>query len=308
MHVPSKGWHRGSWNLKLSQFNSLGRMVGFGPNPSSGELDATIKKVSSAKVFGESIGPFVEEVARQRGISLDEARAWVIRELEHINKKLGVMEPLPFMSTSLGFFDPSSFYGHALLPPGITNWSVLRHEQIVQSYWAGAHFERVLVFWSSRKCNAPADVRHPYVGSQYVLGGEPTERKLMEDIINRDGAPLNYEFVELPEVDEDGRPLSLEKQLNYFVESGQFEHYFRYEHGPEGLKNLYVPSTPNSLYVPLHVKRILGLDDVCFSQAGARLVREMPEYWWPSLQDIMTTPNGILRLWIELRRAGCITD
>lgn len=308
MHVPSKGWHRGSWNLKLRQFNSLGRMVGLGPNPSSGELDAIIKKVSSAKVFAESIRPFVEDVARKHGITFDEAWKKVVEELEHVNKKLGLMEPLPFMNMNLGFVDPQNFYGIALWPPGITNWAVLRHEQIVQAYWAGAHIERVLVFWSSRKCDAPADVRHPYVGSQYVLGGEPTERKLMEDIIIRDGASLEYEFVELPEHDDDGKPLSLEKQLNFYVESGQFKEHFDYKPGVFGNKHLYVPSTPNSLYVPLHVRRVLGVENVYFSQAGARLVRETQDYWWPSLQDIMTTPNGIFRLWKELREAGCISD
>jgi hypothetical protein len=309
VHVPSQSWNRGSWNLKLKQFNSLGRMVGLGPNPSSGELDATIKKVSSAKVFAESITAFIEEVAHEKGMTLDEARAWVLEELEHINKKLGLMEPLPFMSMNEGFIDPASFNGIALWPPGITNWAVLRHSEIVRAHKAGAKFEKVIVMWSSRKCDAPADLRHPYIRDRYEEGEEPTERKLMQDIIDRDAIPnLVYEFAQLPKAQAEGRPLSLQHQLEYFISSGQYEYHFAYGYDKAQARSLYVPSTPNSLYVPLHVKRVLGHSDVAFSQAGARLVPKMPGYYWESLQEILTTPNGIFRLWIELRNAGCITD
>lgn len=285
MHVPSQRWAEGSWNNKLDQLNSLGRMVGLKPNPSWETLDATIGKVASAKVFGESIQPFLDETGK--------SREEVIRELKAINDRLGLMEPLPFMTTGQGFTDPASFDGVALLPPGITNWSVLRHTEIVRSHKAGANFQRVVVLWSSRKCNAPADLRHPYIKDRYQQGEEPTEWKLMHDIVDRDGVDLKYEFAELPQVDENGRPLSLEKQLNHLVESGQYEALV-------GDKPVYVPSTPNSLYVPLHAKRVLGLKDIAFSQAGARQVATMPSFWWDSLQEIMTTPNGTFRLWKEL--------
>ena len=291
MSVPTNGWNNGAWNKKATQFRLLAEMLGLNkPSISPDELQVIFHKVASAKVFAESVQSFLEESGMPRKA--------VVERLEDMEKKLGLMEPLPFMSMK-GISDPGSFSGVAILPAGITNWSVLRHEQILLAHKAGALFERVIVTWSSRKCGSPADRRHPYIGDRYEEGDEPTERKLMLDIIDRDGGNLKYEIATLPNANVDARPLSLEQQLKYIMSSGEF--------GDLSQKRVYVPSTPNSLYVPLHVRRVVGLQDVWFSQGGARLVREMPDYWWPSLQDVMTTPNGIIRLWVELLHAGCMT-
>ena len=58
--------------------------------------------------------------------------------------------------------------------------------------------------------------------------------------------------------------MSLQAQLEHLTATGQTKELI-------GKADLYVPSTPNSLYVPLHARRVLGHDNVWFSQAGARL-------------------------------------
>ena len=299
MPVPTNGWINGGWNKKLLQFRLLAEMLGLHkPSMSPDELQELFQRVSSAKVFADNVQPFLEAIGRPR--------EWVFDRLEEVERRLGLLEPLPFMSLQ-GVSDPKAFQGVAIWPAGITNWSVLRHEQIVLAHKAGAQFERVIVMWSSRKCNQPADRRHPYIGDRYEEGDEPTERQLMQAILDRDAASnLVYTFAQLPKAQTDGRPLSLQQQLEYFISSGQYEQYFAHGLDLAQAKRLYVPSTPNSLYVPLHVRRVLGLENVWFSQAGARAVREMPDYWWPNLQEVLTTPNGIIRLWVELIHAGCI--
>ncbi len=301
MPVPTNGWINGGWNKnnKLSQFRLLAQMLGLSqPSISADELQVLFRKVASAKVFAESIQPFLAEAGHDP--------KWVVNQLVSIEQKLGLMEPLPMMSFNQGIVNPSSFSGVAIWPAGITNWTKLRLEQIELAERAGARFETILVFGSSRVCKAPADRRHPLIYGR-PEGTEPTERQLQFELmygLNDGGEVLGerYVEVELPELNADDRPLSLQQQLSHFVDSGQFDQYV-------GDRKVYVPSTPNSLYVPLHVRRVLGLDDVHFSQAGARVVREeMPDYWWPSLQDVRTTPNGIIRLWVELLHAGCITE
>jgi hypothetical protein len=292
--VPTNGWINDGWNKKLSQFHLLAEMLGLKkPSISPDELQELFKKVGSAKVFADNVQPFLEESRWPLNA--------VYERLEEIESKLGLMDPLPFMSLK-GWMDPQLFSGVAIWPAGITNWTQLRLEQILLAKNAGANFDHVVVMWSSRKCNQPADRRHPAINWFYEEGKEPTERKLQQDLLKRLGSSkgtLKFEFAQLPRAEAESRPLSLQKQLEHLVATGQFDELI-------GDRKVYVPSTPNSLYVPLHVKRVLGLENVWFSQAGARLVREMTDYWWPSLQEVLTTPNGIIRLWVELIHAGCI--
>lgn len=289
--VPTNGWINGGWNNKLPQFRLLAQMLGVNsPIASADDLQDLFKRVSTAKVFAENVQPFLEATGRPH--------KWVVERLLEIEHKLGLLEPLPMMSLKRGIINPRSFSGVAIWPAGITNFTQLRLEQIELAMRAGAYFKCVIVLGSSRKCNAPADRRHPLIKSR--LGGEElTERQLQHELL-AELADDRYIEAVLPEFNADGKPLSLRQQLEFVMRSGQFQAEIQ---GP-----IYVPSTPNSLYVPLHVRRVLGSLDVCFSQAGARVVRdEMPDYWWPTLQDVKTTPNGIFRLWVELIHAGCIT-
>lgn len=302
MPVPTNGWNNGAWNKKRNQFYLLAEMLGLKqPSISPDDLQELYSKVASAKVFAENVQPFLE-AANSLGVrDAVSQHLWVVERLEQIERELGLMQPLPFMSLR-GWSDPQEFEGVAIWPAGITNWMHLRHEEILKAHMAGAQFKRVIVMWSSRELTAPADLRHPLVSVDPPLAGETfTERGLMYDIYHEHGASgIEYNAPDLPRATKEGRPLPLEAQLNYLVQSGQYDELI-------GDLPIYVPSTPNSLYVPLHVRRILGRDNVWFSQAGARLVKKMPDYWWPNLQDLMTIPNGIIRLWVELLRAGCIT-
>ena len=301
--VPTNGWNNGGWNKKSTQFYLLAEMLGLKkPSISPDDLQELFRKVSSAKVFADNVQPFLDH---SEGSGRPRRSTYEL--LEMLEDHLGLLDPLPFMSLN-GTYNPSDFNGVAIWPAGITNWSVLRHEQIVKAHKAGAKFERVVVMWSSRVCNQPADRRHPYIRDYYEEGNEPTERRLAQDIIDRDGATnLLYEFAELPKARADGSVLPLQEQLEFYKQSGQHERHFAYGLDMAQAKQLYVPSVPNSLYVVLHTMRVLGHKHVWFSQDGARRVRDMPDYWWPSLQDILTTPNGILRLWVELIHTGCIT-
>lgn len=292
MHIPSDGWSNGAWNNKLPQFRLLAEMLGYSDTLlSPEELQTIFHKVASAKAFAENVQAFLDATGK--------TKRDVMEHLEKIEQKLGLMEPIPFMSMD-GFVSPSEFDGVAIWPAGITNWTMLRLEQIQTAQQAGAGFRRILVFGSSRVCKAPADRRHPLI-TGIPEGEEPTEQELQHRLVQTKATnPDLFRFVELPEQNEQGRPLSLEQQLAHFMASGQYDELVN---GAD----IYVPSTPNSLYVPLHVRRVLGHDNVWFSQSGARLVRNMPDSWWPTLQDVMTTPNGIIRLWVELQHAGCIT-
>lgn len=294
MPVPTYGWINGGWNNKLPHFRLLAEMVGSpkGSYPSPDELQGLLDKVASAKVFGENVQTFLEGTGRTKRSAAD--------YLEGIEQKLGLMDPLPFMNLR-GIQAPEEFDGVAIWPTGITNWTQLRLEQIQLAKDAGARFRYVVCLNSSRVCNTPADRRHPLIKT-IPAGREPTEGELQQRIVDSDRYDVGgFIFPILPPVNTAGRPLSLEQQLKHFVESGQYADMI-------GGADIFVPSTPNSLYVPLHVRRVLGHDEVWFSQAGARLTRNMPSHWWPSLQDVMTIPNGIIRLWVELIAAGCINS
>lgn len=293
MHVPRDGWINGGWKRKLPQFRSLGEMVGLSPAPSSDELQAVLKRVASAKVFAESVDTFLAATGKRR--------SEVMAKLESINHQLGTMEPVPFRSLVRGEVDPTSFVGVAIWPAGTVAWTELRWEQIKLAEKAGAKFERIIVLGSSRVCNAVADRRHPYI-REIPEGQEPTERELMRQWVRASSHfDSKYVFPDLPERNEQGWPLTLEQQLKYLYQENK--------HTADLVMNqLYVPANPNALYVPLHVRRVLKRQDIWFSQGGARIQRDMPSWWWPAVQDLMTTPSGIFRLWIELEAAGCFTN
>ena len=292
MHVPSDRWTNGAWHIKRPQFYLLAEMLGFTKRPIAPEdLQGLFHSVASAKVFADNVQPFLEAAA--------DSRKSAAQRLEEIEHKLGLTEPIPFRSLE-GAANPAAFEGVAIWPAGITNWTKLRLEQIRTAQEAGAKIKHVVCLNSSRVCNAPADRKHPFI-TGIPEGHEPTEYMLQYQLIHAGSYdPSFFKFAVLPDKNDESRPLSLEQQLQYLQTSGQYDELI-------GGEDIYVPSTPNSLYVPLHVRRVLGHDDVWFSQAGARLVRNMPDSWWPSLQDVMTTPNGIIRLWLELLHAGCMT-
>lgn len=292
MHVPTDGWMNGAWNTKRPQFHLLAAMLGHNePSISLDVLQDLLRSVASAKVFAENVQAFLEAVIDSNKSAAD--------RLEGIERKLGLLEPLPFMSMK-GIDVPSDFDGVAIWPTGITNWTKLRLEQIQTAQDAGARFRHIVCLHSSRVCNAPADRKHPLIAG-LPEGKEPTEQTLQYQLAHSGVHDLSmFRFADLPNANDDGRPLSLEQQLSHLQATGQYDELI-------GGADIYVPSTPNSLYVPLYIRRVLGHDNVWFSQAGARLVRGTPDSWWPSLQDVMTIPNGIIRLWVELLHAGCMT-
>lgn len=292
MHVPTDGWTNGAWNSKLPQFRLLAAMLGVDKlSILPGDLQVLFQRVATAKAFAENVQAFIDATGQTRQSAAD--------RVEAIENKLGLTEPLPFMSMR-GIADPAKFNGVAIWPTGITNWTKLRLEQIRTAQDAGARFRHIVCLHSSRTCNAPADRRHPLING-IPAGQEPTEQALQYQLVNSGAHDRSlFRFAELPTLNDQDRPLSLQQQLEHLVASGQYNELI-------GDADIYVPSTPNSLYVPLHVRRVLGHDNVWFSQAGARLVRKMPDSWWPSLQDTLTLPNGMIRLWVELLEAGCIT-
>lgn len=295
MPVPTNGWINGGWNKKSSQFYPLAEMLGLKkPSISPDDLQELFRKVSSAKVFAENIQPFLE------------ATGWDLKKVQNrlfdIEAELGLLRTLPFMSLR-GMMAPSSFRGVAIWPAGITNWTDLRFREILTMMDAGAQFDRVVVLGSSRVCDAPADKRHPLIAGKWYEDAQGiTERELQDVIIKqRLGRDARRLFVPAKLPQKFGDPImSLEAQLKHLIETEQ-------HHELIGEADIYVPSTPNSLYVPLHVMRVLGKSNVWLSQIqGAHPMRQAPEYFTPGTQDIMTTPNGIIRLWVELMHAGCI--
>lgn len=292
MLVPRNRWTDGGWNTKLPQFLPLAQMVGVNSsNPSPDELQTIFKTVADTKVFAESVKKFVKATGKRESD--------VRRKLRFINHKLGLMEPIPLRSLTQSDVNPSEFEGVALLPAGTVSWMQLRWDRIRLTEHAGAKFNRIIVLGSTRVCNAKADRRHPYIRGVFPEGREPTELELLKQWVYATGQlDRQYVFSEWPDSD---KPLSLEMQLRHLVESGQYATLV-------GDNPVFVPANPNALYVPLHVRRVLGLDNIWFSQGSARLVTPVSDHWWPEDQDLMTTPSGILRLWVELQANGCITS
>lgn len=291
MLVPRIRWISGSWNNKLSQFLPLARWLGVNsPNPSLDELQ-DLHKTVGAKVFTESI-PAVRE---RTGMSEQTLR----RKLVYMWDKIGLGDPISLRSIfeTEHECDPTNFKGVALLMPGTISWTGRRYERTELVRLAGAKFERVLVFYSSRICKAPPDWRHPYIRFTSQKDREPTEEELLRQwLFDKPG----YQFVELPATPP-GEPLSAQQQLEHFVASGQFDELV-------GDRKVFVATNPNATYIPLHVKRVLGLNDIWFSQGASRLVSPLPAHWWPEDQETLSTPSGTIRLWIELRAAGLIND
>jgi hypothetical protein len=293
MSVPTDSWTAGGWNSQLPQFQRLAKMAGISPK-SSEDLQELYKLVGN-KAFADSVQQFMDSVEGTTTRPKHE-------QLDRIETQLGTTNAVPFMSLR-GIEIPTQFQGVAIWPTGTTNWTKLRMEQIRTAVEAGATFNRIVCLHSSRKCASAADRAHPLIAN-IPAGNEPTEKELQQLIIeqgNFDPDKFHFVFADLPEVNEQGKPLSLEQQLNHLRATGQYDELI-------GGTDVYVPSTPNSLYVPLHVRRVLGHDNVWFSQAGATVVRSMPDCWWPSIQKLVTLPSGMVRLWIELVNAGCITE
>jgi hypothetical protein len=293
--VPTNGWINGGWNKKSTEFYLLAEMLGLKqPSISPDDLQELYRKVSTAKVFAENVQPFLE------------ATGWDLKRVQDrlfaIEAELGLLRTLPFMSLR-GMQTPSEFRGVAIWPAGITNWTDLRLREILTVLDAGAQFDRVIVLGSSRVCKAPADRRHPLIDGKYAEGEEPTERELQE--VLRKQVPMKYrklfKVAKLPQ--RRGDPvMPLQAQLDHLMATGQYAELL-------GGEDIYVPSTPNSLYVPLHVMRVTGRNNVWFSQIqGAHPLRQAPDGFMPGTQDILTTPNGIIRLWVELILADCITN
>jgi len=295
MPIPTDRWTDGGWNSKLAQIDRLARIVGVDKDTYTlDDVQGLFPIIGNQKVFGENVQQFIEASTGRKKPTAE--------LLDALERKLGTCEPLPFMSLE-GESNPADFEGVAIWPAGTANWTQLRLEQIEMAFHAGANFKQIICLNSSRTCNSKADRRHPLISS-FAVGDEPTEYQLQGELIDESylGQQLRhlFKFARLPEVTADAKPLTLEQQLRHLQTSGQYDQLI-------DDADIYVPSTPNSLYVPLHVRRILGHENVWFSQAGARVVQRIGDYWWPAIQDVMTLPNGILRLWVELLHAGCIT-
>ena len=293
MRVPRNRWINGGWNKKLPQFRPLAKWFGIhSSNPSMDELQVLYKAVS-AKVFHES----VPEVLKTTGMTEGKLR----QRLNETWNEIGLGSPIPPRSIKLGRCNPTELSGAvAFVLGGTVSWMRLRLDRTLLTQHAGAEFERIIGLGSSRVCNARFDVRHPYIQRVYPQGEYPTERTLLRQWIYADGRiDRQYKFPELP---DEGPPLSLEQQLTHLVDSGQYAELV-------GERRVFVAvNGGNALYIPLHMRRVLGLDDIWFSQPASNACTPVPNYWWPEDQDLMTTPSGIIRLWIELRANGCIND
>jgi hypothetical protein len=292
MSIPLTGWPHGSWNHLLPYFNRLGAMIGLGPNPSAEQLYAAIGKTSSAKLFAESIEKFIEAT----GMSMEQ----VIAEVREVEKELCLLGVVPFMSIEKGMVDPELFEGVGYLTTGTATYTDERLKQLLQTLKAGARIRRVVCFASSRFCEAPADLKHPVIKAWKGL--KPTEAEFQRKLVEECGleSQVDVKYADLPRQNADGRPLSLQQQLEHFMESGQSVDQV-------GLAPIYVPTNFNALYVALHVANVMGRDNVWLSQNGGTLIDALPKYWAPTLQHVLTWPNGALRLWKELVDAGFIT-
>jgi hypothetical protein len=293
VHVPRNSWimdgSSTGWNNKLSQFRPLARWMGVhSSNPSPDELQVLYKAVAP-KVFAESIPTVLEATG------MDEST--LRRKLHELWGRLGIGLPIPPRSLKHGRCNPSELEGAvAFVLGGTTGWMKTRLDRTLLVQSAGAKFERIIVLGSTRKCNAPADRRTPLIRDNYAEGQEPSENKLLRKWTEG----LDGQFVFPKSIPNEGPILSAEAMMKLMVGSGEFAELV-------GNRRVFVAvNGGNALYIPLHMRRVLGLDDIWFSQPATSVVSPVPEYWWPEDQDLMTTPSGIVRLWIELKANDCI--
>jgi hypothetical protein len=303
MSIPLTGWQNGAWNHLVPEFNRLGAMIGLDPNPSAQTLYAAIGKTGSAKLFEQNVASFLEATGMQiEGVA---------SELRHIEGELGLMSTLPFMSLKQGIVDPASFEGVAILTAGTANYIEARIEQIKLAIRAGARITRVVCLASSRVMDGVADKKHPVVAdpdADWGVYGQPTEvsfQRLMVTLLGLDSM-VEVKYANLPQWAEPpseekpkGRPLNLEQQLNWLVKSGQYADLI-------GDSHVYFPVNFNATFIVLEARRVLGLDDIYTSSNGGTLIDALPKFWAPTLQHVLTWPNGALRLWKELVAAGMI--
>jgi hypothetical protein len=291
--VPRNRWTDGGWNKKLPQFLPLARWMGVdSPNPSPDELQGLFKSVAP-KVFAEA----VPKVLETTGITERDLR----RNLSQLWGRLGIGNAIPPRSLNNGRCDPSELEGSvALWLGGTAGWISTRLNRTMLANQGGAQFERVIVLGSKRRCGAPADRRTPIVRDNYEPGNEPAEIELMKRMVN-DHPQLKDRFC-FPDMPESDKILSHGDQLRHMVNSGQYARLV-------GKRRVFVAvNGGNALYIPLHIRRVLELDDIWFSQPATNVCSPVPAYWWPEDQDLMTTPSGIVRLWIELVANGCINE
>jgi hypothetical protein len=284
----------GGWNKKLPQLRPLARWMGIDSlNPTDDELQILYKAVAP-KLFREAV-PKVLEATGMKEPTLR-------RHMREMWGRLGIGNPIPPRSLKTGRCNPSDLEGSvALVTGGTTGWGKTRLDRTMLVDQAGAKFERIIMLGSTRKCNAPADRRTPFIRDNFAEGNEPTETGLFR-LWADDFGPQQRERFVFPEcLPNEGPILNLQTQLEMLVSSGEYKELV-------GDRKVFVATNGgNALYVPLHVRRVLELDDIWFSQPATDVVHPVPNHWWPEDQDLMTTPSGIVRLWIELKANGCIS-
>lgn len=298
MEVPRNRWTDGGWNDKLRQFLPLARWLLRGvkldnpENPSADDLQRLYQAVSP-KVFAEAI-PYILEATGKNQKTL-------LRNMAQMWGQLGIGNPIPPRSLKEGRCDPSSLSGAvAIVVGGTVSWMRLRLDSTLRVQQAGAKFDKILMIGSNRICSSGADWRHPYIKGCFREGHEPTELEVLRQWVYGSGqVDSQFVFPHVPNPNG-GATFTLEEQLRFLVNTKQWEKLVG------GRKVFVATNGGNALYIPLHIRRVLGLDDIWFSQPASNLVHPVPEYWWPDDQDLMTTPSGIIRLWIELKANGCI--
>jgi hypothetical protein len=294
LHVPHNRWTDGGWNKKLPQFLPLARWMGVdSPNPSLDELQVLYEAVAP-KLFHEAVPRVLEATG------MDERT--LKRKMGEMWGRLGIGSPIAPRSLKQGRCNPSDLEGSVAFLLGATSgWMKTRLDRTLLTQSAGAKFEHIIVLGSTRRCGAPADRRTPYIRDNFAKREEPTELELLKLWAGELGGLKSGKFV-FPEMPVSEKPLSLERQLQHLVDSGQYAKLV-------GERRVFVATNGgNALFVPLRVRRVLGLDDIWFSQPATNAISPVPEHWWPEDQDLMTTPSGIVRLWYELKANGCITQ
>jgi hypothetical protein len=300
MSIPLTGWQNGAWNHLVPEFNRLGAMIRLDANPSTDQLYGAIDKTGSAKLFEQNVASFLKAT----GMQIED----VASELRSIEGKLGLMSALPMMSLKQGIVDPSSFEGVAILSTGTANYTEARIKELMLYMQAGARIKRVVCVASARVMDGVADKKHPKVADWDTSKDEPTEASFQRYMVKELGLKNMVEvvFADLPEWAEPpsetnpkGRPFNLEQQLNWLVKSGQYAELI-------GDSLVYFLVNFNALFVALEACRVLGLDDIYTSSNGGTLIDALPKFWAPTLQHVLTWPNGALRLWKELVAAGMI--